>query len=571
VSDIKVFQAARTAEQIGDERAKQIIKELNKRQEIAEEMRAPYDLVWDDLDDYVMPRRGVYDIGTRKGKDKGEKLGALIFDGTGGAALTDLADGLQGQTASPLITWVQPRWRAPLAKRDRVALQWMDDIHEGMMYEMKVSNFYEQLNEGYNDAVTYGPATMRQPVWDEVNQKLVYMSHNPREIFYFTNSSGQINVWHRKYPITGQQIMDDFPNAKFTAIFKKKLEDKPRKEYICIHAVFQRTERDVTKLNGINKPWASIYFLPKENVLLSEGGFDRKPLDTWRYRVNTNEVYPRSPAIDEIFDIMMTNEMAMSMFKSAQLAVMPSFVATEGLKGRIKLKPHGITWKQFPGDTLEAIRYPTQFAIGIEQINKLRSELRDRLKANTFSLLASLDKVFSATQTIEMAGEKAAILAPMCTRNQAECLVPQLNGTFAVLARNGRLPPPPSSLEQYMNSPVDWEFLGPVAVTARRYLQLQSIDTALPKINSMIDNQTFPEMRHILDPIELGIYILESSGVPQKIVRDRKDIMARIAAEAKQKQQQFALGAAQSAAESYNKTTGAPAKGSPAEGAMVKK
>ena len=312
MSDITATRERPTEEKVSDERIKQLIKELNKRQDIAEDMRAPYDLVWNDIDDFVMPRRSVYDIGTRKGKDKGAKLGALIFDGTGGAALTDLADGLQGQTASPLITWVQPRWRAPLAKRDRVALQWMDDVHEAMMYEMKVSNFYEQLNEGYADAVTYGPATMRQPVWDEVNKKLVYMSHHPREIFYFTNSNAQIDIWHRKYPVTGRQIFQDFPNAQFTAIFKKKLEDKPHKEYICIHAVFPRGERDITKLNGMNKPWASVYYLQKENVLLEEGGFDRKPLDTWRYRVNTNEIYPRSPAIDEIFDIMMTNSRRVS-------------------------------------------------------------------------------------------------------------------------------------------------------------------------------------------------------------------------------------------------------------------
>jgi hypothetical protein len=571
VSDTAVSQSDRTTEQVSDERDKKLIKELNKRQDIAEEIRAPYDLVWNDIDDYILPRRSVYDIGSRKGKEKGAKLGALIFDGTGGAALTDLADGIQGQTASPLITWAVPRWRSPLARKDRMALTWMDEIHETIMYEMKRSNFYEQLNEGYNDAVTYGPATMRQPVWDEANSKLVYMSHHPREIFYFTNSSGQINIWHRKYPITARQIVDDFPDAKFTPKFKKQLEDKPHREYNCIHAIFPRTERDVSKLNVTNKLWASIYFLPKENVLLSEGGFDRKPLDTWRYRVNTNEIYPRSPAIDAIFDIQMTNSMAMSMFQSAQLAVQPPFLATEGLKGRIKLKPHGITWKQFAGDTIEPIKYSTQYAIGVDQINKLRAELRDRLKANTFSLLASLDKVFSATQTIEMAGEKAAILAPMCTRNQAECLVPQLNGTFAVLARAGRLPTPPSSIAQYMNSPVDWEFLGPIAVTARRYLQLQPIDTALPKINSMIDAGTFPEMRFILDPIELGIYILESSGVPQKLLRDRKMIAQLIANEAKRKQQQYALGAAQVAAESYSKGTAAPEKGSLAETAVGRK
>jgi hypothetical protein len=93
----------------------------------------------------------------------------------------------------------------------------------------------------------------------------------------------------------------------------------------------------------------------------------------------------------------------------------------------------------------------------------------------------------------------------------------------------------------------------------------------MPKIQSMIDNGTFPDMRYILDPVELGIYILESSGVPQRLLRDRKDIAQSIAEAAKQRQQQFSLGAAQSAADSYQKTTAAPSKGSPAETAMAKK
>jgi hypothetical protein len=531
-----------TTEIAQDKRELDLCDKLSKRQKKLEKDREMTDALWDDIEDIVFPRRGVYSVRNRK--KKGERLGAKIFDGTSAAAGQDLADGFQGYSASSAITWWAAKLRSKEAMKDRNAKEWLSDIVEAQSNEMAQSNFYEQLNIVVTDAVFYGPGTMASPRWDANSGRLVYQAMHPREIYFARDYMGRINLWHRVFPISGRQIADEFPNKVLPQKLKKAIEDDPFKEFMCTHAISLRTERDTNKLNAVNKRIASVYYLESEKVILSESGYDDWPLLTWSWRVNSTETYPRSPAIDSLYDIMTTNSAAKAVLQSAQLAIMPPLIADESLKDRIKLTPFGITWTEGSQQTAKRlIDAQSNYPIGVDQVAKLKADLRERFKANTFTLLSAMTQQMTAYQASEIQGEKAALLGPLITRNQSELLGPVINATFKLLMQNKRLPAPPQSIMQYMNTPVDLEFLGPVALANRRYLQLQGLTPALNQVMALIEKNIFPEMRDKFgNGDELLDYIWDSNGAPIQVIAKPETVQMIRDTRMKQQQEEMQLG-----------------------------
>ena len=525
-------------------REKKLHEEIIKRHGKLVRDREMTDKLWDDIDDFVFPRRGVYNVGNRTASRRGAKLGANIYDGTAAAAGQDLADGFQGYSASPAIRWWGSKLRSKEAMKDRDVKEWLEEVIEAESNEFAQSNFYEQLNIVVTDAVFYGPGTMAAPRWDADAGKLVFQAMHPREIYFARDYTGRIDLWHRKFPISGRQIISEFPNKKLPAKVMKAINDDPFKEFMCIHAVQKRSERDIRKLNAVNKRIASIYILESENVILSESGFDDWPMFTWSWRLNSTETYPRSPAIDSIYDTMVTNAAAKVVLQSAQLAMMPPLIVDESLKDRLKITPHGITWRESPSQTASRlIDSQSNYPVGVDQVAKLKTDLRERFKANTFTLLSAMTQQMTAYQAGEIQGEKAALLGPLITRNQSELLGPLINSTFKILVQNKRVPAPPVSIRQYMNIPVDLEFLGPVALSQKRYLQMQGLVPALNQTTALME-KFFPEMKDKLDPDALLEYIWDSNGAPMSVLT-RPELVKQIRESRAQQQQDMAKMAAQ--------------------------
>ena len=551
-----------------------LAEEISKRQKRLEQKRLPFDDLYDDVDDYVIGRRSNYDLGTKSGDKIGGKVGAKIYDQTAGMALQDFVDGYQGNSAAPTIKWWSPNFRestpgGKILKGMRETRIWLDDIQNAIDTEINNSNFYSQLSEGTWDRTTYGYSTIYGPEWSARRNRLIYYLRSPREVFFSLNAEGDPDLWHRKFLISGRQIMDLWPDAPLSEQFSKKLRNDPYKEYVCIHAIFPRDERDITKITAENKEYASVYMLDSEKTILEESGLDRDEIPTCaRWRVTT-EPYPRSLAIDSIFAVMMLNQMSRSELDAAQMLVEPPYLVTGTMKGKLKIRPGALSYLDSPADKAEPLQFPSQLQAALASIGDQRQAIKEMFKSKVFSLMSEMKGKITAEQVRAMQGEQATLLQPIVTRDQNENLIPLIRKTFKVLARAGRLPPPPPSLMGYRNTPVDISFSGPVAMLAKRYLNMQGVDATIPKMVALVkENPIFQPMLDLLDPMALGHYLLESGGAPNIIVRDDKVVQQIQQARAKQMEQQAKMQKLQGAVETYQKAKDAPEKGSPAEQLM---
>jgi len=549
---------------------RELASKLKQRQSTFERIRAPYNLIYDDIDDFFTGRRAGYKWNQQQDPSQNleERKGARIYDQTAAMALQDFVDGYQGSTAAPTIDWWRPHFRNKQAMGTSEAKKWMDDVYEACSLEINNSNLYAMLNEASLDRFTYGYSTFYGPEWDAKKERLVYLVRHPREVYFAVNSLGDIDIVHRKFPITGRQILSDYPDAKITQAQRKAMEKNPYVEYPCIHAVYPREERDVTKITADNKLFASVYVLEEGSVILQESGYDEMPITLSRCRI-TGDPYPRSPAIDSIFSVMMLNQESRSVLRASQLLVEPPFIVTGTLKSKLHIVPNGITYKDSPADNLEPIPFPAQMQAAFAEIKDGREAVSKMFKAQIFSLMQNMPGKMNIPQVAAIQGEQAVLLQPIITNDQNENLTPLLRKTFVVLQKAGRIPPPPPSLYQYARTPVDIGYYGPVAMLAKKHLQMTGVNAVLPEILQLAKEA--PQFGPMLDRIDVDAlydYITDSASMPAKLSKDMKLVQQIRQQRAQQMQQQQKLDAMNQGADALSKGSKAPEKGSPSAALM---
>jgi hypothetical protein len=78
---------------------------------------------------------------------------------------------------------------------------------------------------------------------------------------------------------------------------------------------------------------------------------------------------------------------------------------------------------------------------------------------------------------------------------------------------------------QFTQTPVDINFSGPVAMLAKRHLQMQGFDATIPKILALVkESPQLESMMDRLDPDAVYDYIMQTGGAPAKVSRDEKQV-----------------------------------------------
>jgi hypothetical protein len=259
--------------------------------------------------------------------------------------------------------------------------------------------------------------------------------------------------------------------------------------------------------------------------------------------------------------------------KSTQLSVEPPLILTEGVKGNVNFFPLGQTVLHNPVDKVEAFQFPTNFQIGVEQVNDLRQQLYKRFRADIFTMMGDLPAGTKAFTASQVAGEKASQLIPVVTRDSSQLIIPKLNKIVRQLSMAGRLPRPPMSVMRYANSPVDIEMVGPVATAAKRFLSQQGFNAMMAQLQEVeATTKAAPQfLATILEgfnPDKIRQLLVDSNSVSHKILFADDELAQIRQARMKAQQEQQQMQKMQALADAANKGGKAPEQGSPTERMM---
>ena len=109
------------------------------------------------------------------------------------------------------------------------------------------------------------------------------------------------------------------------------------------------------------------------------------------------------------------------------------------------------------------------------------------------------------------------LLGPVLGRLQAELLQPLISRSFALLLRNGLLPAAP---EQLQGQDIDIEYVSPLA-KAQKMTDLQSM---LRGFEVLLQMQQVGPVMDYLDDDKLVQYLVETTGIPARVVRSRSEV-----------------------------------------------
>jgi hypothetical protein len=521
-----------TNDQINTDTAKDILRFY----EYLKQVRQPFEPMIDDILEFVRQSRKI------SSTTKGEKLTSNIYNGKALEALNLWADGMYGYLCSPNLDWfsltlpmtVNFGRISALRKYNNKRLddlpevaEWLNASEEHMRSVFLRSNFYAVMPQFFRDGGSVGTAVMDieediNPMYAPDAGRIFFTPLHFRECYLAENKNGLVDTLYRRQPVTLRNLVQRFGLEKLTDVdrdFKNKYEHNPYEEVYVIRAVQPRLDFDPERIDAKGKRWASYWLLEgKSEKLLDEGGYNRFPSVAWRYRKETDEPYGRSPAWDAYSEIMLSQQEARTNLIAGQKMAEPAWVLLEDLRGRFNDGPKGKTFVESMTDAPQTLNQNINLPFSLELMERTEKAIEKHFNVDFFIMLsqAAYNRIeLTATQVIQMAGEKAAVLATRTDTLNMEALNPIIDRVWDIEKR--RLPPPPPVLAEFANANIEIDYLGPLAQAQKVMFETQGLKASME--TAMQISQIFPDSIDVLDGDEIMRRVFKANRAPAAVIR----------------------------------------------------
>lgn len=523
-----------------DEKLKKLVM---SRQTKLESDRTPFEERMQEVADFVIPYRDDIRGTLTPGQQKGKK----IFDGTAVGAAVLATDGIHGYHVSPAFPWFKYQMNRKQANEIPDVREWLDEVEFNIYMALNRSNFYTEMWSFIYDGFTLATAVLYAEE-DIANDRIVFETVHPGEVYIQENRYGEIDVLHRKRKLTAKKLVEMFGLKTVPENVRNNYKNNPFTEHEVIHAVFPREEFDGRLKDSRNKRYASVWLLKQGNVLLREGGFDKFPYHVWRYMRTGKDPYGISPAYLAMADIKGINLLSKTLLGAAQLAVQPAYTVPSYLLGQTDLSPNGLNYVQNSGDKISPINTGSNYPVGTDREAAKQASIRERFHVDTFLMLASLEGRGQRTayEVSEMMAEKAAILgAELAPFNV--CLDSILDDIYNIEqeAAVPRMPIVPDILlEMHEADPAlrfDPVYMGPLAQAQRERFQKDGLRKFIADFSAVVNLQAASgqgaDVLDVVDFDEAARVLADSNRAPASVIRTPEQIQAMREARAQAMQQ----------------------------------
>ena len=488
---------------------------IRKRLDKLEADRGTWESHWQEILDYVMPRKAEITFL----RSRGEKRTEVLFDSTAITANNLLAASLQGTLTSPSLPWFSLKLRDDDANRIRDIQIWLEDTARRMYAVFNESNFNTEVHEMYLDLCSVGTSAI---FVEEANEGFLqgglhFNTLHISEYFIQENVKGTVDTLYRKYKMTARQAVQEFGEKNIGTKIKEALKAKPDTQFNFIHAV-EPTE-DYERAIGKAKtklPFHSCHVCFEDKMVVRTGGYNEFPYLVPRWAKATGEIFGRSPSFNALPDIKTLNKAVEIGLKAWAKAIDPPLLVTDdGVIGRVRMTPAGITVVR--SDTaIKPLQIGSNWQITDLKENQLRTAIRQAYYSDQLQLQEGPQ--MTATEVQVRYELMQRLLGPTLGRFQTEFLNPLIERVFGIMLRSDALTPRPSEMEG-MN--MDIEYVGPLArsqrmeeaIAVERLYQLaMQVVQVDPTVMDVINHEQAIRMRATL------------LGVPKTVLRGEDEV-----------------------------------------------
>ena len=180
------------------------LKALLKRFDYVEDQRDTWNTHYQELADFMLPRKAEI----VKRRSKGEKRMEQIFDGTALQAVDLLASSLHGMLTSGASPWFHLDVKDTDINRDDDVREWLQDTSMRMMRLFNQSNFETEVHELYGDLVVFGTGCMFIEMGED--NQLRCSTRHISEFYIQEDLHGMVDTVYRKYESSAKAAVQRF-------------------------------------------------------------------------------------------------------------------------------------------------------------------------------------------------------------------------------------------------------------------------------------------------------------------------------------------------------------------------
>jgi hypothetical protein len=517
--------------------------------------RQQFESLYDEVYELTIPDRKFSELSDRNNT----KTGLTTYTGKGITALSLLVNGLHGYLVSPAIPWFRLGIKNPLIRRIPMVADWLEEV-ETIFYEcFNTSGFYQAIAEYFADgATTYATISIE---YDPETDAVVFRTIHPKEIYIAEDATKRVKIVFRLYRMTAYEAFQMFGNNAGRQI-QEEMKTNPFQYHTYLHAVYPRKLRDPRREDNLNMAFESVHINQDENRIMKTSGYRQMPYLVWRWSQNSGSVYPRTPGVNSLVDMLRLNALSKSQMKAVQLAIEPPLNVPEEMKGQVRFVPQGLNYYKTGSQGISPIQTSINYPLTKDVEDKIDLAIETNFYQDFFLMLARAQREMTAREVIERQGEKAAVLGAIIGRLNTECLNPLFDRVWDILERAGKIPPPPAALvEAAGGTRIDVEYIGPLAQAQKRYHQTQGVIAGLQTVASIA--QMDPNVMDIVNMDEAARYAMDNAGMPQKAIRETTEVQKIRTAKQKALEQQQKIQQMQQMAQAVPGLSKAPERGSP--------
>ena len=507
--------------------------------------RRVFEPFWDTLNSIFRPRRA--DFLTQR---EGQQYGKDVHDGHPQNNLNKFSNGLWSNMVNRSGEWLAFETPNQKVMRDDDVKGYFQDAADQIHSSFRRTNFYDEAPMSVKDGACAGPAVM-VPQEDLVNGRIAYQSIHPRESYLENDRFGNAAVFHREFPMSAVNAVDQFGRDKLPDNLVKNVDGPnpaPFNEWDFIYAVYKNVNHRPNSLRPEDKKYVIFFIIQTNDVnktkMVAESGQNWFPV-TWRMMPETNQAYGTTVCADALTEALQVNALGRLGLQAVHRAVDPPLQALNTLRSLnlIRRKAGSTTWKNNNNEEIKELYRQNDWPLGDAKEQRIHDSLDDKFSIAVFQALTGQD--LPQMTAFEVAQRKAeiAVLIGGVGSLQHEFLSNAIDVQWQFEDAAGRMPDPPQILLDETEGRVDVVFLGPLAVLQRSVLQGRNLVEGLAIAREVAS--LWPNTLIKINEMQTMEDILFANGFKQRNMRSDSEVAEIQAAQAAEVEQERQLEVAE--------------------------
>ena len=472
--------------------------------------------------------------------------------------LETLVAGISGYSINPNILWLKLGIADRELEEQYGVKDWLELAEEALYKAYNDGNLYGQMPLLIESAATFGHGVMLVDE-DVVSRKIRCSTMNAREIYLDTNEYDEVDTVFREFFMTIENAAAYFGRDKLAPEIRDTWNDEESKARTIhlLHAVYKHKSSEGENILKGKWMYASVFVDLDNRHLIKEGGYQDFPYAVFVWKKSTGKKYGMSPALAAVNDIKLLYKAEESLLEVAQLSAKPPMNVPQRMQGSEQLVPDGRNYYMTPDQIISPVQVGANFPITIEITRDMEERIKDWFHVDFFLMLQQQQRPMTATEVVELQGEKASVLSNMVT-NLNYALQKIVQRSVDILFRQGKMPEVPYALQRARTS-MKVDFIGILAQAQRKAHRTSGIMQGLQVMGALAEMApAVPQIAEAFDYVDASQILkngFESGGMSQLAIREEDDVQkirqARAEAQAQALQQQAAMQQQQDLLKNY--------------------